>query len=117
MLPITNEITDMKLKNLSFPMIRKKKLSHYNRWYDTYKYKLRDKKYNTEVFEPFKVCTSIFFNDFGEYWFQDKLCKYKRSILTSSRFKPKLITYRQRMSKIYLVEFRKIRGVRINDTT
>ena len=111
MLPITYEITDMKLKNLSFPILNKKKLSHHKHSYYNYKYKLSNKKYNIEEFDPFKVCTSIFFNDFGEYWFQDKLCKYKRSILTSSRFKPKLITYRQRMSKIYLAEFRKNKGV------
>lgn len=110
MLPITYEITDMKLKNLSFPIIKKKKLSHYNHSYDTYKYKLIDKKYNyLGEFDPFK--SSVFFDDFSLYWFQDKMCKYKRSILHSSRFKPKIITYRQRMSKIYLSEFRKSKGV------
>lgn len=112
MLPITYEITDMKLKNLSFPIIKKKKLSHYNRSYDTYKYKLIDNKYNyLGEFDPFKSGGSLFFNDFSLYWFQDKMCKYKRSMLYSSRFKPKIITYRQRTSKIYLAEFRKSKGV------
>ncbi len=107
MLPISYKTTNMELKNLSFHILNKKKLSHYNHSYDTYKYKLIDKKYNIVEFDPLKSGGQLFFNDFSEYWFQDKMCKYKRSIFSSSIFKPKIIAYRQRICKIYLREFRK----------
>ena len=107
MLPISYKTTNMELKNRLFHILNKKKLSHYNHSYDTYKYKLRDKKYNIVDFDPLKSGVQLFFNDILEDWYQDKMCKYKRGIFSSSRFKPKIIAYRQRICKIYLKEFRK----------
>ena len=107
MLPISYKITNMELKNLSFPILNKKKLSHYNHSYDTYKYKLRDKKYNIVEFDPLKSYGHLFFNDILEYWYQDKMCKYRIGISSSSSFKPKIKAYSQRIYKIYLREFRK----------
>lgn len=107
MLPISYKTTNMELKNLSFPILNKKKFSNYKHSYCNYKYKLSNKKYNIEEFDPLKSYENLFCNDFLEYWYQDKMCKYKRGIFSSSSFKPKIIAYRQRIYKIYLREFRK----------
>lgn len=107
MLPISYNTTNMELKNRLFHILNKKKLSHCKHSYRNYKYKLSNKKYNIEEFDPLKSYGNLFCNDFLEYWYQDKMCKYRIIASSSSSFKPKIKAYRQRICKIYLREFRK----------